>query len=81
MVMGKIRVAVSLCMVCRYTVWVEVVVRCFCCATYVGCIHILRSEGKVLFSCSVDGQVVLWSSSNQPYDTVLVRIKSFRSLS
>lgn len=31
-----------------------------------------RVEGKVLFSCSVDGVVVLWSSSNQPYDSVIV---------
>jgi WD40 repeat protein len=30
------------------------------------------SEGKILFSCSVDGRVVLWSSCNVPYDTVLV---------
>ncbi|CAI7990611.1 Nuclear distribution protein PAC1 [Geodia barretti] len=29
-------------------------------------------EGKILFSCSVDGQVVLWSSSNQPYDIIQV---------
>jgi hypothetical protein len=35
--------------------------------------HCFRHEGKILFSCSVDGQVVLWSSSNQPYDIIQVR--------
>lgn len=34
-----------------------------------------RIEGKVLFSCSVDGVVVLWSSSNQPYDSVIVSMR------
>lgn len=43
----------------------------------VGCYYFFftfRAEGKVMFSCSVDGVVVLWSSSNQPYESVTVSI-------
>lgn len=42
-------------------------------------VHCFRSEGKILFSCSVDGQVVLWSSCNQPYSTVQVSTSDSKS--